>query len=824
MSPSELEAHIATTLQQEETIPAHAPIKEAIGKTMFPRTFALAHPSAPMLKTWATEGCPVDTGTNWTREEMLTALKRGPHISALSPDAVQALRDETHDKITNGYARVVKWGDIKDNLPPKLKLSPVAMVPHKSRKFRTILDLSFRIRHKSSFIKAVNDTTQRLAPAEAMVQLGNCLKRIISTMVNHYNPDKPFAFAKVDLKDGFWRMLVSNDDAWNFCYVMPSSPPHTNVDEIEIVVPNSLQMGWCESPPFFCAATETARDVIASLLNSQTSLPHHSLLQQMLENTETLSRLQATSFTVNILEVFVDDFIAATNKLTRAHLTHFSKALIHGIHSIFPPPEVSQHQGEDPISQKKMDAGDGTWAFTKEILGWIINGVDFTIHLTPNKCKALISLLRKVSKSQRCPLHTFQELAGKLQHASFGIPGGKGLFSPIYRALKAASSSIIITKSLRITSADWRSIIHQLASSPTPMRLLVPDYPNIIQYTDACALGAGGIICPGTSPTPHIVWQFPWPQDITKQISKPFRPRKAISINDLEMAAIVLGWLVLEHIGTDLEFKHIGTFCDNTSATTWTQKGISTRSIPSARLLRFLALRQRSRQASSLLPLHLPGKDNKWADIPSRAFKHGEYFHAQTNLAAYFNSHFPLPQDLSWREYRVPKKLSWRVISCLRGELLPMESLTRLPKPSKSTGNIGALTPTHANHPLTSNKSPPCTKPFSSQALPPASAPVLSVSDMKSKFKRSVMQWRPSPRPWNWEANVVPPSKQRENSLPLLSDAWKVSDGMTHQQSHNLQSQLNSSTTSPQPASAPPTHSHKQRPHSSPLPSTTSLG
>jgi hypothetical protein len=45
-------------------------------------------------------------------------------------------------------------------------------------------------------------------------------------------------------------MTVNTEDAWNFCYSLPVKPG-TPLDEIQIVIPHSLQMGWCESPPFF---------------------------------------------------------------------------------------------------------------------------------------------------------------------------------------------------------------------------------------------------------------------------------------------------------------------------------------------------------------------------------------------------------------------------------------------------------------------------------------------------------------------------------------------------------------------------------------------
>jgi hypothetical protein len=30
-------------------------------------------------------------------------------------------------------------------------------------------------------------------------------------------------FAKIDLSDGFWRMLVRESDKWNFAYVLPGA-------------------------------------------------------------------------------------------------------------------------------------------------------------------------------------------------------------------------------------------------------------------------------------------------------------------------------------------------------------------------------------------------------------------------------------------------------------------------------------------------------------------------------------------------------------------------------------------------------------------------
>ncbi len=68
--------------------------------------------------------------------------------------------------------------------------------------------------------------------------------------------------AKWDIKDGFWRMDCAKGKEWNFAYVLPQPEG----EPIKLVVPTSLQMGWVESPPYFCAATETARDITTKFI------------------------------------------------------------------------------------------------------------------------------------------------------------------------------------------------------------------------------------------------------------------------------------------------------------------------------------------------------------------------------------------------------------------------------------------------------------------------------------------------------------------------------------------------------------------------------
>ena len=122
------------------------------------------------------------------------------------------------------------------------------------------------------FALSVNDTTAELAPLAPVKGLGNVLGRVVDFMAQ-VPKDEVVMFSKIDLSDGFWRMIVSDEQKWNFAYVLPDIPGAPT----RLVIPSALQMGWAQSPGFFCAATETGRDIISDLLKKGTDLPPHSL-------------------------------------------------------------------------------------------------------------------------------------------------------------------------------------------------------------------------------------------------------------------------------------------------------------------------------------------------------------------------------------------------------------------------------------------------------------------------------------------------------------------------------------------------------------------
>ena len=53
---------------------------------------------------------------------------------------------------------------------------------------------------------------------------------------------------------------------------------------------------------------------------------------------------------VDIIEVFVDDFIGATNNSDLTHLLHLYGCMLHGIHAISLTYEITQHGGGESAS------------------------------------------------------------------------------------------------------------------------------------------------------------------------------------------------------------------------------------------------------------------------------------------------------------------------------------------------------------------------------------------------------------------------------------------------------------------------------------------
>ena len=87
-----------------------------------------------------------------------------------------------------------------------MKVSPIAAIPHKSKAFRSILDLSFSLKlTPHGRVPSVNENCEKTAPGGAIDQIGHVLLCLIHAFAEA--PDCTNIFqSKWGIKDGFWRL------------------------------------------------------------------------------------------------------------------------------------------------------------------------------------------------------------------------------------------------------------------------------------------------------------------------------------------------------------------------------------------------------------------------------------------------------------------------------------------------------------------------------------------------------------------------------------------------------------------------------------------
>jgi hypothetical protein len=435
-----------------------------------------------------------------------------------------------------------------------------------------------------------------------MFELGNVIPQIIWTMALLKDTTAPFMFSKVDLKDGYWRMAVNEADAWNFACVLPGAGPH---DPIQPVIPNALQMGCSESPPFFYAATKKARDIIDEKMRNNVILPEQPMENIMMDvdwttvqkfpNQPTSTECDQRKF-LSLIEVYIDNFIGVIQSTNKAHLLQFSRCILDGITKVFPPPALSGRKMAHPVSEKKL-IEDGIWDTRKEILGWLFDGMARTIELPHHKCTELLLELKTIRRLPKLEVKRFQKLHGRLQFATIAIPCGKPILGQLNWYMSSASKhpgqKLVVTNALKAILRDWSALIRLVGRRPTHVTELV-EHPLAYQgFVDASEWGVGGVWFGGTKQLIPIVWFYEWPQTIRDQFCSASNKTVSLTILDLEITGILLHWLVLEHVldTSTLHDVSVSIWCDNLPAVAWMYKFRTSTSLMTARILWALAVR-----------------------------------------------------------------------------------------------------------------------------------------------------------------------------------------------------------------------------------------
>jgi hypothetical protein len=319
------------------------------------------HPAAPLLHNIRSEGVPVTmSGDKWSPAKIRDMARRGPHKSA--KDHAAFVREEMASFAEQGFWVVLPLHEVEDR--ELLRLSPLGVVPQRDRRPRIINDLTF---------SGVNDETVRNGPAAAM-QFGHALGRLLY-QIRHANPAfGPIYAMKIDVADGFYRVNLNADQALSLACLLPKEDNEPQL----VAVPLALPMGWVESPPYFCAATETIADLANSRI-SRRQVPNHRLEHEAIRPASALThhtappvqfrpsqRMRTTP--VGTIDVFVDDFLGLAQG-TAERRRHITRVLLHTIDEVLQPADPSRPFQKEPASIKKLRKGDGNWDTQKTLLG-----------------------------------------------------------------------------------------------------------------------------------------------------------------------------------------------------------------------------------------------------------------------------------------------------------------------------------------------------------------------------------------------------------------------------------------------------------------------
>jgi len=169
MTVDELDSAIQAALNKEDTFPQERPVQEEIGKIglMWPREEALDHETAPLLLNYATAGCSVDCGPNWTSEHQAES----PQVSEIKGRHLRTPwrnRGKSETWILSSCEMEGHQGCASTST----ETIPGSDDTTKSRLLRCILDLSFQLKHNGKILPSVNSETTKKAPQQSMAQLG----------------------------------------------------------------------------------------------------------------------------------------------------------------------------------------------------------------------------------------------------------------------------------------------------------------------------------------------------------------------------------------------------------------------------------------------------------------------------------------------------------------------------------------------------------------------------------------------------------------------------------------------------------------------------
>ena len=284
------------------------------------------------------------------------------------------------------------------NFLKKLWLLPVAVITQVGRRPQLIYDFTWR---------RLNKTSKFLSPMEVM-RFRGALQRILKQVLAADPRLGPVYLSKVDLADAYMRFWVRMEDVQSVAFLILKK----NTSNIQLVVFHILlPIGYIDSAPYFCMATDTVTDLANKTIALRERADEHPLeLEYEARAVDdanasptkadtswaSLPVEQRSAATENV-NIYLDNFISVVQGGTRERC-QMLRHLFYQIDQVFFPKEEAETNSRDPISLKKLGQGDGSWFTQKTVLGWDLDTIAYLICLPPTRREKVVAALGAIPR------------------------------------------------------------------------------------------------------------------------------------------------------------------------------------------------------------------------------------------------------------------------------------------------------------------------------------------------------------------------------------------------------------------------------------------
>ena len=218
------------------------------------------------------------------------------------------------------------------------------------------------------------------------MQYGRTLNRVLQDIVFADPALCPVCMLKVDVSDEFYQISLRPADAPKLELLFPGK------DSKELVtVPLTLPMGWKNSPPLFCMATETVADLanialccigpvrlhkLHDRVEAANNAAPPTLFQAYVDLTRNPVLQRTNARLLAYFDVFVDDFLCLAQG-PQHQRRHVRRHLFHALDKIFRPlDEKTTQSGRTSYPSKSSTRGTACGQRAKCCLvGWSIQSI-----------------------------------------------------------------------------------------------------------------------------------------------------------------------------------------------------------------------------------------------------------------------------------------------------------------------------------------------------------------------------------------------------------------------------------------------------------------